>query len=60
MIRLAKSFALKTVAEGVETADQVSALKEMGCDVIQGYYFSRPLPADEFERFLKPKIAPAV
>lgn len=60
MIRLAKSFALKTVAEGVETADQVSALKEMGCDVIQGYYFSRPLPADEFERFLEPKIAPAV
>ena len=52
MIRLAKSFDLKTVAEGVETAEQMSALKEMGCDVIQGYYFSRPLPADEFERFI--------
>lgn len=52
MIRLAKSFSLKTVAEGVETEEQMIALKEMGCDVIQGYYFSRPLPADEFDRFI--------
>ena len=57
MIRLAKSFDLKTVAEGVETAEQMSALKEMGCDVIQGYYFSRPLPADEFERFITEKTS---
>lgn len=53
MIRLAGTFEVLTIAEGVETEDQFLALKEMGCDVIQGYYFSRPLPADEFENFLK-------
>ena len=53
MIRLAGSFKVMTIAEGVETEDQYLALKEMGCDIIQGYYFSRPLPADEFERFIK-------
>ena len=53
MIRLAGTFNLMTIAEGVETEDQYLALKEMGCDIIQGYYFSRPLPADEFERFIK-------
>ena len=52
MIRLAASFEVPTIAEGVETAEQASALKAMGCDVIQGYYFSRPLPANEFERFI--------
>ncbi len=52
MIQLARSFELPTIAEGVETAEQVSTLKTMGCDIIQGYYFSRPLPAAEFEEFL--------
>ena len=55
MIRLADSFGVPTIVEGVETAEQVSALKRMGCDIIQGYYFSRPLPADEFEHFIKVK-----
>jgi len=59
MIRLARSFELKTVAEGVETEEQMKTLKEMGCDVIQGYYFSRPLPADEFERFITEKTSAA-
>lgn len=53
MIRLADSFGVPTIAEGVETAEQVSVLKRMGCDIIQGYYFSRPLPADEFDKFIK-------
>ncbi len=53
MIQLAESFEVPTIAEGVETAEQVFTLKAMGCDIIQGYYFSRPLPAAEFERFLK-------
>ena len=52
MIQLAESFEVPTIAEGVETAEQVFTLKTMGCDIIQGYYFSRPLPAPEFERFL--------
>ncbi len=55
MINLAVSFNVPTIAEGVETAEQVAALKELGCDIIQGYYFSRPLPSDEFERFIKEK-----
>ncbi|MBQ9544893.1 MAG: EAL domain-containing protein [Clostridia bacterium] len=52
MIGLARSFGVPTIAEGVETAEQYSNLKAMGCDLIQGYYFSRPLPADEFEEFI--------
>ena len=55
MICLAASFEVPTIAEGVETAEQVSVLKRMGCDIIQGYYFSRPLPADDFEKFIKVK-----
>ena len=41
------------VAEGVETESQLKKLKDMGCQVIQGYYFSRPVPASEFEEFIK-------
>ena len=52
MIGLAKSFEVPTIAEGVETAEQYAELKAMGCNIIQGYYFSRPLPADEFEKII--------
>ncbi|MBP5312891.1 MAG: EAL domain-containing protein [Clostridia bacterium] len=55
MIRIAEAFEVPTIAEGVETEEQVTALKRMGCDIIQGYYFSRPLPADEFEAFVREK-----
>jgi len=50
---LADGMRLKTVVEGVETAEQVAALKVLGCDYIQGYYFSKPLPVAEFEAYLK-------
>jgi len=40
------------VAEGVETEEQLLALKALGCDYVQGYYFSKPVPAGEYERFL--------
>ena len=52
MIHLAETFRVPVIAEGVETAEQVAALKEMGCDIIQGYYFSRPLPGADFETFM--------
>lgn len=59
MIRLAESFEVPTIAEGVETMEQMLALKMMGCDIVQGYYFSRPLPANEFEVFIVEKWKPA-
>ena len=44
---MAHSLRLRTVAEGVETGDQVEFLRMHDCDEIQGYYFSRPLPYDQ-------------
>lgn len=49
IIAMAKVLKIKTVAEGVETIDQVLLLNQMGCDKIQGYYFGKPIPAVEFE-----------
>ncbi len=53
IIYLAKNLGLKTVAEGVESAKQVTWLYENGCDEIQGYYYSKPLPIDGFVKFVK-------
>ena len=47
---MAKRLDIKTVAEGIETEEQVEYLKSIGCDIIQGYYFSKPIPIDEFEK----------
>lgn len=47
IIDIAHNLDLKVVAEGAETQGQVELIKEIGCDIIQGYYFSRPLPVDE-------------
>ena len=55
VIDIAYSLEVPTIAEGVETAEQMFALKAMGCDIVQGFYFSKPLPAAEFERFLVEK-----
>ena len=49
---LADGMRLKTVVEGVETAEQVTALKVLGCDCVQGFFYSKPLPAAEFEAYL--------
>lgn len=48
VLELAKMLKLSVVAEGVETENQYLYLKQMGCEVIQGYYFSRPIPAEEY------------
>ena len=48
-IRLAKSLNMRTVAEGVEERDQVEFLASQGCDMIQGYYFAKPMPGSEYE-----------
>ncbi|NLA70564.1 MAG: EAL domain-containing protein [Clostridiales bacterium] len=52
IISLSKLLELSTVAEGVETEEEVGLLSEMGCDYIQGYYFAKPMPIDEFEKYL--------
>jgi EAL domain-containing protein (putative c-di-GMP-specific phosphodiesterase class I) len=52
IITLAKNMQLTTVAEGVEEDYQLLALQEMGCEMYQGYYFSRPLKADAFVEYL--------
>ncbi|RJF95188.1 EAL domain-containing protein [Noviherbaspirillum saxi] len=56
VISLAHNLRLQVIAEGVETAEQLSYLREHKCDQVQGYLFSKPLPADKFERFLKQEL----
>jgi EAL domain-containing protein (putative c-di-GMP-specific phosphodiesterase class I)/GGDEF domain-containing protein len=52
------SLGTKIVAEGVETIEMVSALKELGCDYMQGYYYSRPIPNTAFIAFIKSSTSP--
>lgn len=52
ILDIASYLNVPTIAEGVETKEQVLALKEMGCDIVQGYYFSKPIPVNEFDDFL--------
>ena len=55
IIGMAHEIGIKTVAEGVETEEQVSFLRQSGCDYIQGYYYSKPVPIDQFEEVLREK-----
>ncbi|NHQ87384.1 EAL domain-containing protein [Iodobacter sp. HSC-16F04] len=52
IISMAHSLRLNVVAEGVETESQLNFLHRQNCDLIQGYYYSKPLPADEFDAFI--------
>ena len=58
IIVLAQSLKLNVVAEGVETDVQLSFLRERGCDELQGYLFSRPVPAGEFTAILGEGLQP--
>ena len=55
MIIMSHDLGMRVVAEGVETVEQLKQLQEMGCDEVQGFYFSRPVVADEFKALLKAK-----
>ena len=52
VISLAHSLKMKVIAEGVETAEHCAFLRQHGCDEIQGYYFSKPVPAEQFAQLL--------
>ena len=52
IITMAQKLGLKVIAEGIETAEQRKLLLDSGCDYGQGYYFSRPVPGDEFLQLL--------
>ena len=56
IILLAKTFDAGITAEGVETKQQAEFLREAACDEVQGYLFSKPLPVDGLEEFLKSEI----
>ena len=56
ILDIAKYLHVPVVAEGVETEGQLKILKDAGCDIVQGYYFSRPLPAEEFEGLIRKEL----
>ncbi|MBQ6553748.1 MAG: EAL domain-containing protein, partial [Firmicutes bacterium] len=53
MTEIARLLEVPVIAEGVETREQMELLKSIGCDIIQGYYFSKPLPPEEFEKHIE-------
>ena len=53
MIDIARLLEVPVIAEGVETKEQMEKLRAIGCDIIQGYYFSKPLPAEEFNKLIE-------
>lgn len=59
IISMSRSLGLKTIAEGVETAEQLAFLREQDCDEAQGYYFSKPLPAAQMDALLAARLANA-
>jgi len=56
IISLAHSLGMATVAEGVETLEQMEYLRARGCDELQGYWFARPMPADGFDAFMRARV----
>ena len=56
MIDIAHYLGVPVVAEGVETQEQVELLRHMGCNIVQGYYFSKPVTPEEFEVFIEKRL----
>jgi EAL domain-containing protein (putative c-di-GMP-specific phosphodiesterase class I) len=56
IINMASSLGMQTIAEGVETSSQLAFLRLQGCNEVQGYYFSKPLPAEQFEVFVRERV----
>jgi EAL domain-containing protein (putative c-di-GMP-specific phosphodiesterase class I) len=57
IIAMGKTLSLTVVAEGVETQEQLAFLSDHACDAMQGFYFSKPVPHDEFASFMRQRIA---
>lgn len=55
IIGISDYLSVPVIAEGVETQEQLHVLKSLGCDIVQGYFFSKPVPAEEFEPFILQK-----
>jgi len=53
---IAKFLKIPAVAEGVETESQLATLKDMGCQIIQGYFFSKPVPPKDFVPFIEKEL----
>lgn len=53
VVAMARGLGIKIIAEGIESSEQISYLRKIGCDVIQGYVYSKPLPVDEFVEYVK-------
>ena len=56
IIRMASSLGMQTIAEGVETQEQLEALRAQGCDEVQGYFYSRPVLPEQFALFVRANL----
>lgn len=52
IINMAKQLDMKVISEGIETEKQTEFLKDISCDMVQGYYYAKPMPVEEFEKFM--------
>ena len=53
IVELARKLGIETVAEGIEVPEQVDFLRSIGCDLVQGYVYARPMPAEELEAWMR-------
>ncbi|MDC8773457.1 EAL domain-containing protein [Roseateles albus] len=53
VVQMAQAFGFKTLAEGVEDEAVLAVLQDVGCDIVQGYYYARPMPLEEFKSYLR-------